>query len=44
MSRRKALETILQDVVVFLRANVNGLEGVDSLVDLGLVDKTPAGC
>lgn len=44
MSRRKALEAILQDVVVLLRTNGNSLEGEAGLVDLGLVYLTAADC
>lgn len=44
VSRGKALEAILQNVVVRLRANVNRLQGVEGLVDLGLVYSASAAC
>lgn len=44
MSRGKAFEAILQNVVVLLRANVNCLEGVEGMVDLGLVHLAAVDC
>ena len=44
MSGGKALEPILQNIIVLLGANVNGLKGVTLRVNLGLVYKTPVGC
>ena len=42
MSGGKALEPILQNIIVLLGANVNGLKGVTLRINLGLVYKTPA--
>ena len=44
MSRGKALEAILQDVIVLLRANVDSLQGVEGMVDLGLIHLAAADC
>lgn len=43
MSRGKTLEAILQNVVIGLRADVDGLEGVGGLIDLGWVYKASVG-
>jgi hypothetical protein len=42
MSRRKALEPVLQDVVIRLRANGNGLQYMCALLYFGFVDETSA--
>ena len=44
MPRGKALEAILENVVVLLRANVDSLERVEGMVDLGLVNLTAGDC